>query len=521
MARVDSQPDVGTALRRSREPPCAARPCSTTPRPRASIAGCSAATTRCSAAGRARRSRCCARCPDATWIRGNGERWTAAPQRGARRPGRARARSPPRRAIARPRRGRRARDAARERADRRGDARLARLAASATCARSSPIRTPRTPSCSTASTEQRLIFGHTHVPFQRFADPPGDRAREPRQRRDAVRRQPARVVGADPRRRHDRAPPRALRPRGVGAARARDRRRGPLGRGRRPADRARAVRRALSRRPRRQLRHGAREIDWRARDRPEERSDDRAAVADELDSRCCACADGYGAATPTSTRIARADRAMRLVLGSSSDLKCRPRGLPVVALRAVMMRDRGRPCAPTNGDVRVGAPWRREPPRQSHEAVAFIVPTAGNAVVQRAPLPHRRRDVALGHVQRPAPAIDVPRNDAASSSGRRGSFAAAAVAAAGPRSETRDRRLIDDRQSAFAAIVARCAAPERNRNRQPEREQQAGQVAGRLGRGEVVPLRRVAAERAQAVDLAERLDALGDAPRGRTRARAR
>ena len=42
-------------------------------------AGCSAATTRCSAAGRPRRSSGCARSSRASWIRGNGERWTADP----------------------------------------------------------------------------------------------------------------------------------------------------------------------------------------------------------------------------------------------------------------------------------------------------------------------------------------------------------------------------------------------------------------------------------------------------------
>ena len=54
------------------------RPSSTT-RAATSSASCSAATTRSSAAGRRRRSSGCKALPDALWIRGNGERWTASP----------------------------------------------------------------------------------------------------------------------------------------------------------------------------------------------------------------------------------------------------------------------------------------------------------------------------------------------------------------------------------------------------------------------------------------------------------
>ena len=46
---------------------------------RGRAAGSSAATTRCSAAGRPRPSSGCARSSRASWIRGNGERWTADP----------------------------------------------------------------------------------------------------------------------------------------------------------------------------------------------------------------------------------------------------------------------------------------------------------------------------------------------------------------------------------------------------------------------------------------------------------
>ena len=61
-------------------------------------------------------------------------------------------------------------------------------------------------------TERRLIFGHTHLPFERTRR--RDRAGQPRLGRHAARRRPPRRVRAAPPRRDDRAPPRRLRPRG-------------------------------------------------------------------------------------------------------------------------------------------------------------------------------------------------------------------------------------------------------------------------------------------------------------------
>ena len=132
-------------------------------------AGCSAATTRCSAPGRRRRSRGCARSSPRVWIRGNGERWTADPDEAPDNPvvpG----------AIAAVPRGARADEVADARrrsrstalAGRRAD--LPRLAGLATSARSCPSRPTTRPSCSTASTEPRLIFGHTHLPFRARVD---------------------------------------------------------------------------------------------------------------------------------------------------------------------------------------------------------------------------------------------------------------------------------------------------------------------------------------------------------------
>ena len=70
----------------------------------------------------------------------------------------------------------------------------------------------------TGVAERRLVFGHTHLPFARSRRPRRHRARQPRQRRHAVRRRPPRRLRAAARRRHDRAPPRRLRPRRVPVA---------------------------------------------------------------------------------------------------------------------------------------------------------------------------------------------------------------------------------------------------------------------------------------------------------------
>ncbi len=153
------------------------------------------------------------------------------------------------------------------------------------------------------------------------------------------------------------------------------------------------------------------------------------------------------------------------------------------------------------------------PPRQSHEAVAFIVPTAG-ILVQRAPPPHCRRTLRSDMCS-DTPAIDVP--GTISVVFGRGSFAAAVPGTTAAARSTKTVTMIGKR---IPRIVAG-APPERKQEPSAEREQQAGQVAGRLGGREVVPLRGVAAQRAQAVDLAERLDAFGDGLAARTRARAR
>ncbi len=132
----------------------------------------------------------------ALWIRGNGERWTAAPARRARQPGR-------------PARDRAARAALGEQLVADLDALPATAPARATLichgspgsdvARSHPSRPPTTPSCSPASTRRAAdLRPHAPaVPAQRRTD----RAAQPRQRRDAVRRRPARRLRADRRRR--------------------------------------------------------------------------------------------------------------------------------------------------------------------------------------------------------------------------------------------------------------------------------------------------------------------------------
>lgn len=109
--------------------------------------------------------------PQATWIRGNGERWTAAPEEA------------PDDTIVR---GAIASCAAilgpRDVAD------LALLPESAAIGEATrawhgspvsdvrsflPEPLPEDAELLAGVTEQRLVFGHTHVPFQRFADPPG------------------------------------------------------------------------------------------------------------------------------------------------------------------------------------------------------------------------------------------------------------------------------------------------------------------------------------------------------------
>ena len=139
------------------------RPSSTT-RAQAPTASSSAATTRSSAAGRRRPSSGCATLPDALWIRGNGERWTATP-------------------TTRPttRSHRRGIEAARAALGPQLVADLAALPADATrgdtlICHGSPASDVRSflpePADDEAElldgvTATRLIFGHTHLPFRR------------------------------------------------------------------------------------------------------------------------------------------------------------------------------------------------------------------------------------------------------------------------------------------------------------------------------------------------------------------
>ena len=193
MARVDSQPRCSGCSTTSTETCRRSRPSSTTRRPRASTAGSSAATTRCSAAGPRRRSRCCASCPTR---RGSAATASAGPRIPAtRRTTRScRARSASAAAILGPR----------DVAD------LATLPESAAIGEvtrawhGSPVSDVRSflpePQADDAEllagvTEHRLVFGHTHLPVPALRRPAGRRARQPRQRRHAVRREPARVMG--------------------------------------------------------------------------------------------------------------------------------------------------------------------------------------------------------------------------------------------------------------------------------------------------------------------------------------
>ena len=134
-------------------------------------AGSSAATTRCSAAGRRRRSRCCARCPTRP---GSAATASAGPPRPSEAPDDPVVQG----AIA----------SAAAILGPRDVADLAALPESAAIGEAtrawhgSPVSDVRSflpePQAEDAEllagvTEHRLVFGHTHLPFQRFADPPG------------------------------------------------------------------------------------------------------------------------------------------------------------------------------------------------------------------------------------------------------------------------------------------------------------------------------------------------------------
>ena len=126
----------------------------------------SAATWRCSGPGRRQSVARLRELSPATWIRGNGERWTADP-------GAAPEPVRPATAAAREALGDRARRPARRaarRAPRSATAPAPGTARrSATCARSRPSPPTTRPSCSHGVGERRLVFGHTHLPFARMS----------------------------------------------------------------------------------------------------------------------------------------------------------------------------------------------------------------------------------------------------------------------------------------------------------------------------------------------------------------
>ena len=175
-------------------------------------AGCSAATTRCSAAGPRRRSRCCARCRTrrgsaATASAGRPHRGDApddpvvqgaiASARGDPRPAR---RGGPRRA-------------ARERADRRGDPRLARLAGERRALLPPRAAGARTPSCSPASPSTGSSSATRTSPSSASPTRPASSSstRGASACRSTATRAPSWALIDDDGAR--RAPPRALRPR--------------------------------------------------------------------------------------------------------------------------------------------------------------------------------------------------------------------------------------------------------------------------------------------------------------------
>ena len=88
--------------------------------------------------------------------------------------------------------------------------------------------------------DRRLVFGHFHVSFDRIGAHEIELVAPGAVGMPARRRSPRRL-GAHARRRAHRAPPRRLRPRGQRRARARGRRRRPVGRGHRRAHRARGA----------------------------------------------------------------------------------------------------------------------------------------------------------------------------------------------------------------------------------------------------------------------------------------
>ena len=212
-------------LRRPREPPRARGGARRRPRRRGRAVRCSAATTRCSGRGRSRRSTALRELPDATWIRGNVERWTADPRQ-----------APDddvvQGAIAA------CRDALGEQlvAELGGAPRAASCSTATpllprarrcpTCARSCPSPATTTTSCWAASASAGSCSA-TPTCSSAATRAERHRAGQPGQRRDAVRRRPARRRtrcvhdGGDARAPPGRLRPRGQRPRRSGSASAR------------------------------------------------------------------------------------------------------------------------------------------------------------------------------------------------------------------------------------------------------------------------------------------------------------
>ena len=212
------------------------RPCSTTPVRPAPTATCSAGDYAVFGGWPAETVARLRELPDATWIRGNVDRW-AATEAPDGEPARSGVRGLP--GAAGRRDGRAARRAARERRPRRGT-RAWHASPKTDLASFWPEPGDDELELLDGVEDRRLVFGHFHVSFDRIG------AHEielvaPGGGRHPARRRPPRRVGAHARRRAHRAPARRLRLCGQRRARARGRRRRPVGRRRRRAHRARGV----------------------------------------------------------------------------------------------------------------------------------------------------------------------------------------------------------------------------------------------------------------------------------------
>ncbi len=167
---------------------------------------------------------------DATWIRGNGERWTATP---------ADAPEPVRAAISWCA-GMLGRDVVAEMAalpetHREGTTLFCHGSPGSDVESFLPEEQPGEDELLEGVDAELVVFGHTHLPFAPRGRV-GHRAGEPGQRGHALRRRPPRGVRGAARRRPRRAPARGLRPPGQRGRRARRAR--PRGRSARDPDRA-------------------------------------------------------------------------------------------------------------------------------------------------------------------------------------------------------------------------------------------------------------------------------------------